>query len=506
MTAASSKTLIRGGRVLDLAGDLDQPAAADILIEGDRIVAVEPTIAGERSAGAAVIDAAGKLVVPGLVNAHYHSYDVLARGLMEDLPLEQWGTLCGPLAIGRSLEEIRARTLLGAVECLRHGATTVQDMATVVPLRDDVIDTIVDAYQEAGIRVVLSLSIRDLSQVDSIPWIAELLPEALKPLVGTARDAAGPQIEFVARTIARIGDRGGMVRWAISTSAPQRCTPDMLRAIGALVRAEKLPVYTHCYETRAQRVFARDHLTAFGGSAVALLEEAGLLGPHVTIAHGVWPDAAEIERIAATRTNVVLNMLSNLKLKSGVAPLLDYHARGVNLALGCDNCSCSDVQNLREVMKLYCLMAAVSTPGPTPITAAEAFRAATVGGARTAGLEGAIGALKPGHKADLAIIDLADPAYLPFNSAVRQLVFSEAGRAVETVMVDGRIVMRERRMVSVDEAELKRLVERAMPTVRRDFERSRADFAQVRPYLEEVQRRTWADPLPLNRFVGTPRF
>ena len=506
MAPASAKTLIRGGRVLDLDGDLDQPAHADILIDGARIEAVAPTLSGPAVEGAQVIDASGRLVMPGLVNAHYHSYDVLARGLMEDLPLEQWGTLCAPLAVGRSLEELRARTLLGAVDCLRNGSTTVQDMSTLVPLREDYVDTVLDAYAEAGIRVIFSVSIRDLSQLDTIPWIAELVPAELRAIVGTARDDAAPQVDFVARQIDRIGDRGGMVRWALSPSAPQRCTPALLEAVGALARERGLPVYTHCYETRAQRVFARDRLPAFGGSAVRMLEAAGLLGPHVTIAHGVWPDADEIAQIAATGTNVVLNMLSNLKLKSGVAPLIDYHAHGVNLALGCDNSSCSDVQNLFEVMKLFCLMAAISTPGPTPITAAAALRAATVGGARTAGLEGTIGALKPGMKADLVILDLADPAYVPFNSAVRQLVFADAGRAVETVMVDGRVVVRDRRMATLDEAGLRQLVERAMPTVRRDVARSRTDFAKVRPYLDEVQRRVWADPLALNRFVGAPRF
>src|SRR5258708_2302625 len=236
MAPAPSKTLIRGGRVLDLDGDLDQPPVADILIEGNRIAALGPALPPARTAGATVIDAAGRLVIPGLVNAHYHSYDVLARGLMEDLPLEQWGTLCGPLAVGRSLEEIRARTLLGAVECLRNGSTTVQDMSTLVPLDDAAVDTILDAYAEAGIRVIYSISIRDLSQLDTIPWIAELVPAELRPLVGTARDDAAPQVAFVARQIARIGDRGGMVRWALSPSAPQRCSPALLEAVGALAR------------------------------------------------------------------------------------------------------------------------------------------------------------------------------------------------------------------------------------------------------------------------------
>jgi guanine deaminase len=186
--------------------------------------------------------------------------------------------------------------------------------------------------------------------------------------------------------------------------------------------------------------------------------------------------------------------------------MLDYAAHGVNLALGCDNCSCSDVQSLFQVMKLFCLMAGISTPGPTPITAAAAFRAATVGGARTAGLGDAIGAIRPGFKADLLILDLADPAYVPFNSAVRQLVFADSGRSLETVLVDGKVVIRDGRMTTIDEGELRALVDRAMPTVRRDFTKLRADFAKVRPYLDEVQRRSFADPHPTHRFVGTPRF
>src|SRR5439155_18830734 len=168
-----------------------------------------------------------------------------------------------------------------------------------------------------------------------------------------------------------------------------------------------------------------------GGAAIRFVEPSGILGSHVTIAHGVWAESDEIQLIGRSGTNVVLNMLSNLKLKSGVAPILDYRAWGVNLALGCDNCSCSDVQSLLQVMKLFCLLSAVSSPERTSVTAAEAFRAATVGGARTAGLEKTLGALRPGFKADLVLLDLADPAYMPFNSAVRQLVYADSGRSIE---------------------------------------------------------------------------
>jgi cytosine/adenosine deaminase-related metal-dependent hydrolase len=490
--------------VLDLDCDLDAPPVRDLLIEGDTIIAVGTRLAADAVRDAETIEATGKLVIPGLINAHFHSHDVLARGLMENLPLESWGTMAGALGSGRSRAEVRARTLAGAVECLRNGITTVQDMSAFSPLSDEYLDTIMDAYAEAGIRVIYSVLVRDLSQIDTIPWIRELAPAELHDFIGTQRDDPGAQINFVERQVDRIGDRGGLVRWALSPSAPQRCTPALLEAIAELSRRRELPVYTHVYETRTQRVYCHDRLAAYGGSAVRLMEATGLLGPQVTIAHGVWSESDEIDLIGRSGTNVVLNMLSNLKLKSGVAPVLEYRARAVNLALGCDNCSCSDVQSLLQVMKLFCLLSAVSSPERNAVTAADAFRAATVGGARTAGLEDTLGALRPGFKADLAILDLDDPAYVPLNSAVRQLVYGDSGRAIETVIVNGRVVVRDRRLVRLDETALREELRGLMPVFRADFESLRRDYERVRPYLDEVHRRSWAAPLSINRFVGVP--
>ena len=492
--------LIRGARVLDLDADLDDPPVRDILVEDGIIADVGLQLT---SARAEIIEAAGLLVIPGFVNAHYHSHDVLARGMFEDLALENWGTLAGPLGARRSIAEIRARTLAGALECLRNGITTVQDMSAFSPLSDEVLDAILGAYAEAGIRVIYSVTVRDLSQLDTIPWIRDLLPSSLHQVIGTQADAAGPQMEFVERQIDRVGDRGGMLRWALSPSAPQRCSLPLLEAVADLSARRDLPVYTHVYESRTQRIYAQDKLSAYRGSALRFMQAAGLLGRRVTIAHGVWPLEDELDLIASSGTNVVLNMLSNLKLKSGVAPILDYRARGVNLALGCDNCSCSDVQSMLQVMKLYCLMSAVSSPGRTGVTAAEAFRAATLGGARTAGLSAVIGALRQGYKADLVLIDLADPAYVPYNSAVRQLVYSDSGRSIRTVIVNGRVVVRDGRATLVDEAALREEIAELMPAVRRDVAGMRSGYEKVRPFLDQVQQRAWAMPLPVDRFVGT---
>src|SRR5262249_47857985 len=150
----SKRTLIRGGQVYDHEGDVHKPAVAGILIEDDKILSIGANLAPD--VGHEVIDSSGRLGVPGLLNAHYHSPDVVCRGLFEELPLEIWLLYTLPMGGDRSKDEVRARTLVGALECLRCGITTVQDMLGLSPLTDEQTDVVIAAYREAGIRVVFS--------------------------------------------------------------------------------------------------------------------------------------------------------------------------------------------------------------------------------------------------------------------------------------------------------------------------------------------------------------
>ena len=226
-----------------------------------------------------------------------------------------------------------------------------------------------------------------------------------------------------------------------------------------------------------------------------------MLGPHVTIAHGIWPNSSEIEKLAATGTGVVLNMLSNLRLRSGVAPIAAYRRLGVPLALGCDNCSCSDVQSMFQVMKLYCLLGGVSDPNTEAPLAIEALRLATVGGARSAGQADRLGAIRPGMQADVVALDLADPAYRPLNSVVRQVVYAETGRSVRHVWVNGRHVVRDGRATLFDENQLDTTLVELMPTVRMELERLRANAEKIAPAFAEIQRRAWSVNLNYNRYL-----
>jgi 5-methylthioadenosine/S-adenosylhomocysteine deaminase len=498
MTA--TRQLLRNAHVLTQGTSFHLPRTSDVLIEDGVIQQVAPNIPD--AAEAVTVDLTGHLLLPGFVNAHYHSHDVLAKGTFDSVPLEQWGVIAGAIGADRTLEEVRLRTLVGALECLHNGITTVQDFANVAPMDERYVDAILDAYSDAGIRVIFSIAMRDRPQIETIPWLHEHLAPELHDIVGTRHGDAQAQLSFVERQIDRIGDRGGMVVWALSPSAPHRCSPELLAGIGELSRRRGVPVYTHVYETRAQRLYAQETFPEHAGSLLGYMAEADLLGPHVWLAHGVWPDTAEIKRIADTGTGVVVNMLSNLRLGSGVAPLTEYRRLGVPLALGCDNCSCSDVQSMLQVMKLYCLLGGIMDPDADRPTAAEALELATAGGARSAGQSHAFGQIAIGMRADLITLDLSDPAYRPLNDAVRQVVYSESGRALRDVWVDGEHVIADGRSIRVDEEELARALEEMMTVVRGDLVRFRRDSEKVLPALEKVHRRAWSEPLGYNRYIG----
>jgi len=500
MARGDGRLLIKGGRVYDHDGDVHKPAIADILIEGADIVAVGPDLAGEQTEGAEVIDAGGRLVVPGMVNGHYHSHDTLCRGLFEELTLEMWLLYTLPMGGHRSREEVRLRTLVGALESMRCGITTVQDMLGLIPLREDYIDVVLDAYEEIGERVVFSPMVFDIPAVAMMRDRDRLPPEVQEMLGTTALDAR-EQLDFLAAQMTR-RPAGGVVHWAVGPFAPQRCSPELLEGCADLAERFDTGVYIHVYETRGQVLMARENYADYGGSFITYLEQCGLLNRRLNIAHSVWITRREMDRMAAADAGVVLNHLSNLKLKSGIAPVLDMRESGMRIALGCDNCSGSDVQNMFQAMKMFCLIGAVSDPTPGEGLATEALRHATLGSARSACLDGRIGALKPGYKADLMLIDLDDTAYLPFNSAARQLVYSETGRGIETVIIDGRVVMKDRRILTIDEDALRREVADLMRHFIADYDDVVKSRKAALPHMIAAQQRVWQVDVGLQRFLA----
>jgi 5-methylthioadenosine/S-adenosylhomocysteine deaminase len=489
--------LISGGRVLDPEGELHAPIAADILISSGLIVEVGATTA-ERAAvlDAEVIDASGLLVTPGFVNAHSHSHDVLLRGCFEQEPLEVWGLTAFPTGWPRRpLEEVLLRTELHAAECLRGGMTTVQDMVTIVGPDGDHAAAVIGAYERSGLRTVLAFQVSDLAPAKSLPFIEE---ELSRGLVWPPSSDSDPQPVqgFIERHLA--ASAAGRLTWGIAPSAPQRCSDTLLAWAAQLSQDRELPLFTHLYETRTQAVLARSAYSADGKSLLNLMHRNGLLNPRTVVAHGVWITPDEIDRLAGAGVQLACNPSANLKLLNGAAPVRRYADAGVSIALGCDNSSASDAQNIFQAMKLFALWWSLQSRVGESGAAAAAFRAATVGGAVAVGLGGQVGRVQPGYKADLLLFDLSDPAWKPLNSAVRQLVYAETGRGLRTVIVDGQVVVDRRRLETLNEADMDARLTSVHQRVLHDLREIVARNAPLAAALRRMSERAKAVPLDID--------
>jgi cytosine/adenosine deaminase-related metal-dependent hydrolase len=489
--------LIANGRVLDPERELDAPPVLDILIEDGHVRELGPAAtARAATVGAEIVEAAGMMVTPGFINAHSHSHDVLLRGCFEQVPLDVWGLGAFPSGWPRRPDdEVAVRTELHATECLRGGMTTLQDMVTIVGADVEHARRIVDAYRRSGLRTVLAIQFADLAPDKSIPYLDEELgPD---PARQPSQDAdPRPIRDFIERLLA--GPSEARLTWGIAPSAPQRCSAALLAWASALSRERGLPLLTHLYETRAQAVLARTQYAADGGSFLPVMDRTGMLAPHTVVAHGVWIAPDEIDRLGSAGVQLACNPAANLKLLNGAAPVRRYADGGVRIALGCDNSSAGDAQSMFLAMKLFASWWALQSPAGETGAAAAAFRAATTGGAAALGLAGQVGRIAPGYKADLLLFDLADTAWLPLNSAVRQLVYSESGRSLRTVMVDGEIVVDRGRLLTLDERSLVARLAVVHARTRRDLADVLARKGSLAGALLRAHERAKALPLDID--------
>jgi len=344
------------------------------------------------------------------------------------------------------------------------------------------------------------LQYADRKGIETVPFWKDTFPNELHPLLSTAAEPER-QLDLIGHFEAtRLkSPPPPRVSWGLGPSAPERCSPALMQRTIELARRYDIPVYTHIYESRGMALQARLTLPEYSGLLIRRLANEGVLDQRLNFAHSVWLSREEIELLAEHDAGVVLNPQGNLKMKCGIAPIRMLQNAGVRIGLGCDNCSCSDAQNMFMAMKLFTLLAAISDPIPGPPQAIAALRAATEAGAAGARLGNVLGRIAPGLKADLTLIDTRDPTFSPMNSSARQLVHIEAGRAVRHVIVDGKVVVRDRRLTTVDEATIYEAVKAVMPGFQRDFATISQRVAKLQPWLERAHRRIMAADLDLDR-------
>lgn len=496
---AGAALTIRNGEVLSPDGGVRRQ---DIRIRGGRIEAVEPALPALPPGEERTLDAAGRLVIPGLVNAHLHSHEHFNRGRFDNLPLEVWQLYARP-PIGLApltAREAYLRTMVGCIEMLRSGTTTAVDDVYHVPLTSrELADAVAQAYVDAGMRARISCNLMDRQVYDTIPYLAELLPGPLRAeLDASARPPAAELLGFAGELLGRYPLAGGRIGLALAPSAPQRCTDGFLMEMARMAAGARVPLITHVLETQAQVVTGRRF---YGKSIVEHLAALEVLTPRTAIAHGVWLTDRDIELLADHGASVLHNPVSNLKLGAGIAPVRWLLQAGVNVALGCDGTGSNDSQNMFEAMKFAALLNKVrGEPFEEWVGAEEAFRMATIGGAR-AGLLDHVGEVRPGWAADLVLLDLRRIPFVPRNHLLYHLVFCEKGGSVETVLVDGRIVLEDGRIRTFDEEAVLAEIRDTYPRVQAKRAQAEEKSRQLVPYFREAWRRCAAEPTAVSAYA-----
>ena len=424
-----SDLLIRGGTVLTL-GPLGV-VEGDLYAVGSRIT----ELPSRRREAETVVDARGCLVMPGFVQAHVHLCQTLFRGLADDMNVIDWlRERVWPLEQAHDADSLYASSALGVAEMLLSGTTCALSMETT-----RFTDSAFLAAQRLGIRAVIGPALMDR-------W------EPGTEMVGQTTEEA---LTEVRRLIDRWhGTEGGRLAVALSPRGPRNATPSLWRECVALATAADLRLHTHVNENREQS----DRLgQGPDGRDVYALDSYGALGPRLVMAHCVWLDGGEKDLVRARGAHVCHCPSANLKLASGVAPVVEYLESGVNVALGADGAACNNHLDAFEELRLAAL---IHKPryGPTAVPAAQALEMATLGGARALGMDQEVGSLEVGKRADLVVLRRHALHAVPLDGAplASQVVFAHTSADVRTVVVDGRVVVDDSRLVSGDEDAIRR--------------------------------------------------
>lgn len=435
-----ARTLIRGGTLL--TADEARPVIDDgyVLIEGEAIIDVGSG-AGPSDGADEVLDASGMLVTPGFVNAHTHLCMIFGRNLGTDRSLLHWLSEAQvPLMGAFEPEDYETSMQLGAIENLRAGNTTICEVF-FSPHYDQEVDVLAArALDGSGIRTVFFRCANDESFFEGFVERRADIVERSERLIGEFQGAERTQIGV-----------GPLVPWG-SSAGSFRDAVELSHRHGARI-------HLHTAETPEYNALVRERT---GRSNVEMLADVGALGDAVMLNHCVHLSEADITLIADTGTHVIHDPTSNMILASGVSPVPRLREAGINVGLACDGPACNNAQDMIEAMKDAALLHKVTSGAAETLVARDVLEMATRNGARSIGLGGRLGALAQGHLADVVLLDARAPHLTPMNDPLAALVYSARGADVHTVLVNGRVVVRDGQVTTLDEQRIRaRAQERA---------------------------------------------
>jgi 5-methylthioadenosine/S-adenosylhomocysteine deaminase len=434
--------VVQNGTVVTVDSDRRVIADGAVAIRDGRIVAVGPR--GEVRAGRTskeTLDAGGGLILPGLINAHTHAPMVLFRGVADDLRLMDWLQKYIFPAEKKNVTAsfVKAGTRLAALEMIRSGTTTFVDMYYFE-------DQVAEACDEAGMRCVAG----------------ETLIEFPAPDNATIPEALAYTEKFLQRWTGH-----PRVMPAVAPHSTYLASPDTLRAARVLADRYRAPLLVHLSESPDEQ---RQVQEKYGKSPTRQLDDLRFLRRGVVGAHGIYLTPDDRALLREAEAGVVHCPQSNMKLSSGTAPVRDMLQEKARLGLGTDGAASNNDLDMFEEMLTAALLAKHATGDPTAAPAPAVLEMATLGGARALGLEKDLGSLEEGKRADLIVVGRSEPRLHPLYDAVSHLVYAAKGADVRHVVVEGRVIMRDRRVLTLDAvavlAEADRLRARVAESVR----------------------------------------
>jgi len=399
-----------------------------VAIDGGRILAVGPRSEILKQYFAfETIEANDRLIIPGLINGHTHIPMTLFRGLADDLDLQEWLTKYIFPAEAKNVTEefVRVGSRLGLAEMIRGGTTTYCDMYYFE-------DAIAEETARAGVRGLLGETLIDF------------------PVADNKTHEEG--MAYVERYVSRWKGHELIIA-AVAPHAPYTVSEDHLKAIRAFADRTGVPIVTHISETKRE---VEDSLKAKGASPVTYLDQIGFLDKQVIAAHMVWPLENDLSILKSRGVGIVHNPQSNMKLASGVAPVPKMMADGLLVGLGTDGAASNNDLNMWEEMDTAAKLHKVFSGDPKVMTAKQAFELATIRGAESLHLEKEIGSLEPGKRADLAIVERTSLHQMPLYNLYSDLVYATKASDVQTVIINGRVVMRDRHLLTLNESSIKK--------------------------------------------------
>ncbi|WP_458126622.1 amidohydrolase [Paenibacillus sp. Z3-2] len=416
--------LIQQATILTMK-DADAPFTGDIRVEGDRIIQIANHIPPQPEDE--IIDGRNKVAMPGLINAHQHTPMSLLRGFSDDLKLMDWlERKMLPAEARMNPEDIYWGATLSIAEMIRSGTTAFADMYIHM-------NEIAEAVKQTGMRASLTRGMVFME------------------------DDGGRRLQEAIDLVQRwSGAADGRITTMYGPHSPYTCSVEPLREVIALAVTEDIPLHIHLAETKEEVVKIRER---YGMTPTEYLEEAGMFEQaHVLLAHGVHLNRRDIGRLKGMRGGIAHNPVSNLKLGCGIAPITEMMAQGIHVGIGTDGAGSATTVDMFEEIKAATWLQKLDYNDPTRLPAKEVLRMATCGSANLLALQHEVGVLEAGRKADLILIDLAKPHLQPVHQIESLLAYSVNGADVDTTIVNGQILMRGRKLLTIDEEELYREV------------------------------------------------